>query len=87
MNEYAQQVFELRKQQAPWESEFLQSVEELFESIGGVIEADPRIQKHCILERLTIPERIISFQVPWLDRDGNSYTIVTRDGISELYAD
>ena len=30
MNEYAQQVFELRKQQAPWESEFLQSVEELF---------------------------------------------------------
>ena len=28
MNEYAKQVFELRKQQAPWESEFLQSVEE-----------------------------------------------------------
>lgn len=23
----------------------------------------------------------------WLDRDGNSYTIVTRNGISELYAD
>ena len=70
MNEYAQRVFELRKQQSPWESEFLQSVEELFESIGDVIEADPRIEKYCILERLTIPERIISFQVPWMDRDG-----------------
>ena len=70
MNEYAQRVFELRKQQAPWESEFLQSVEELFESIGDVIEADPRIEKYCILERLTIPERIISFQVPWMDKDG-----------------
>ena len=70
MIEYAKRVFELRRQQSPWESEYLQSVKELFESIGDVIEADPRIEKYCILERLTIPERIISFQVPWMDKDG-----------------
>ena len=57
MNEYAREVFELRKKQAPWETEFLQSVEELFESIGSVIESDPRIKEYRILERLTIPER------------------------------
>ena len=49
MNEYARQVFELRKQQAPWENEFLQSVEELFESIGDVIDSDPRIKQYRIL--------------------------------------
>ena len=70
MNEYAKQVLELRKKQAPWETEFLQSVEELFESIGSVIESDPRIKQYRILERLTIPERIVTFQVPWIDRNG-----------------
>ena len=70
MNEYAKQVLELRKKQAPWETEFLQSVEELFESIGDVIESDPRIKQYRILERLTIPERIVTFQVPWVDRNG-----------------
>ena len=71
MNEYAKRVFEQRKQQAPWETEFLQSVEELFSSIGDVLDSDPRIEKHRILERLTIPERIITFQVPWVDRNGD----------------
>ena len=70
MNEYARQVLELRRKQAPWETEFLQSVEELFESIGTVIESDPRIKQYRILERLTIPERIVTFQVPWVDRNG-----------------
>ena len=70
MNEYAQRVLELRKSQVPWESEFIQSVTEVFESIGNVIEADPRIEKNKVLERITIPERIITFQVPWMDDNG-----------------
>ena len=70
MNAYAQQVLELRKSQCPWESEFIQSVTEVFESIGDVLDADPRIQKNKILERITIPERIVTFQVPWLDDNG-----------------
>lgn len=70
MNEYAQRVLDLRRSQAPWELEYLQSVTEVFESIGSVIEADPRLEKDKILDRMTIPERVISFQVPWLDDNG-----------------
>ncbi len=70
MNEYAQKVLELRTKQAPWETEFLQSVTEVFDTIGSVIESDPRIEKNKILERMTVPERIISFQVPWIDDQG-----------------
>ncbi len=70
MNEYAQRVLDARTAQAPWESEFLQSVTEVFETIGGVIESDPRIEKNKILERMTVPERIITFQVPWTDDNG-----------------
>ena len=70
MNEYAQRVLDIRKAQAPWEAEFLQSVTEVFESIGSVIESDPRLEKNKILERITVPERIVSFQVPWVDDKG-----------------
>ena len=70
MNAYAQQVLDLRKAQCPWESEFIQSVTEVFESIGDVLDADPRIARNKILERITIPERIITFQVPWMDDNG-----------------
>ena len=70
MNEYAQRVLELRKAQAPWEAEYLQSVTEVFESIGSVIESDPRLEQNKILERITVPERIVTFQVPWMDDKG-----------------
>ncbi|MBR2344334.1 MAG: NADP-specific glutamate dehydrogenase [Lentisphaeria bacterium] len=71
MHEYAQRVFsELQKKNAG-ESEFLQSVEEVFDSITSVLDADPKLESFRILERMTIPERIISFQVPWIDRNGD----------------
>lgn len=71
MNEYAQRVLDIRKAQAPWESEFIQSVTEVFESIDSVLKADPRIEKSRVLERITVPERIITFQVPWQDDNGD----------------
>ena len=70
MNEYAAKVLEMRKAQAPWESEFIQSVTEVFDSIGVLLDADKRYEKNRILERITIPERIITFQVPWIDDNG-----------------
>ena len=70
MNSYAQRVLEMRKSQCPWESEFIQSVTEVFESIGDVLDSDPRIEKNKVLERLTVPERIVTFQVPWMDDNG-----------------
>ncbi len=70
MNSYATKVFDQLKAQTPWESEFLQSVEEVFNSLGDVLDADPRYEAHGILERLVTPERIISFAVPWVDARG-----------------
>ncbi len=70
MNVYAQRVLESLKAASPWEAEFLQSVTEVFESLGKLIDANPRYEKHKILERITIPERIITFQVPWIDDKG-----------------
>ena len=70
MNAYAQRVLENLKAAAPWEAEFLQSVTEVFDSLGKLIEANPRYEKNRILERITIPERIIAFQVPWIDDKG-----------------
>ena len=50
MNEYAAKVLEMRKAQAPWESEFIQSVTEVFDSIGGLLESDARYEKNKIKE-------------------------------------
>ena len=70
MNAYAQRVLESLRAAAPWESEFLQSVTEVFDSLGKLIDANPRYEKHKILERITVPERTIIFQVPWIDDKG-----------------
>ena len=70
MNAYAQRVLENLKNAAPWETEFLQSVTEVFESLGKILDVNPRYEKNKILERITVPERIITFQVPWIDDKG-----------------
>jgi len=54
----------------PWESEFLQAVREVLESIGLLVEREPRYQKHRVLERLVEPERTIIFRIPWIDDQG-----------------
>ena len=38
MNSYAQRVLENIKQTAPWEKEFIQSVTEVFESLGKLLD-------------------------------------------------
>ncbi len=56
----------------PSEPEFHQAVTEVFETIRPVIEADEAFYKReAILERLTEPERMIKFRVPWIDDNGN----------------
>lgn len=52
------------------ESEFLQAVEEVVETIIPFIEENPKYKKHRILERMVEPERVIMFRVPWLDDQG-----------------
>ncbi|MGT2951353.1 glutamate dehydrogenase [Streptococcus cuniculi] len=68
--DYIQQSFEAVKARNPHETEFLQAVEELFNTLEPVIEAHPEYITENILARIVEPERIISFRVPWTDKDG-----------------
>lgn len=54
----------------PGEKEFLQAVHEVCESVWEVVERNPRYQSAKILERVTEPERVIMFRVPWMDDQG-----------------
>lgn len=55
----------------PYEKEFHQAVREVIESILPVMEANPQYRQAGILERITEPERVIMFRVPWVDDQGN----------------
>ncbi len=54
----------------PSETEFHQAVEEVVESIWPVLDKRPEYRKAKILERVTEPERVIMFRVPWVDDSG-----------------
>lgn len=54
----------------PGEPEFHQAVEEVAESIVPFIEENPKYKHEKILERISEPERIVMFRVPWLDDKG-----------------
>jgi len=54
----------------PHEREFHQAVEEVMESVQPVLERNPEYRKAAVLERITEPERVIIFRVPWVDDQG-----------------
>jgi glutamate dehydrogenase (NADP+) len=54
----------------PAEPEFHQAVKEVVESLVPCIEKHPEYVEHKILERMTEPDRIFIFRVPWLDDAG-----------------
>jgi glutamate dehydrogenase (NADP+) len=54
----------------PGESEFHQAAKEVVESIMPFIEENPKYKHAKILERITEPERVVMFRVPWLDDKG-----------------
>ncbi len=67
---YIQSVLDLVKSRNPGETEFLQAVHEVLESLSPALERNPKYQEHRILERITEPERVILFRVPWIDDKG-----------------
>ncbi len=68
---YVDEVYELVVSKNPAQPEFHQAVKEVLESLRVVIEADEEAyRKEALLERLTVPERIIQFRVPWVDDKG-----------------
>lgn len=68
--EYVQGVYEELKKRNSHETEFLQAVEEIVESLEVVFEKHPKYAELGILERIIEPERLIAFRVPWVDDEG-----------------
>lgn len=55
----------------PEQKEFHQAVQEVIESVKPVLDRNPEYRPSGILERITEPERVIMFRVPWMDDMGN----------------
>jgi len=58
------------KAKNPGEKEFHQAVQEVAESLIPFIEENPKYKHAKVLERISEPERVILFRVPWLDDKG-----------------
>ena len=68
---YVDSILERVKKQNPNEPEFNQAVKEVLESLRPVIEKNEEtFKRDALLERLTTPERVIMFRVPWVDDNG-----------------
>lgn len=68
---YVSEVMERVVAKNPGEAEFHQAVKEVLDSLALVIDAhEEEFRKSGLLERLTEPERIVSFRVPWVDDKG-----------------
>lgn len=68
--EYLQEVLERLKEKNSSESEFLQAAYEVLTTLKPVIEKHPEYKQTALLERLTEPERLLSFRVSWTDDKG-----------------
>lgn len=69
-NKYLNTVFNLIENRNSNEPEFLQAVYEVLTTLKPVIDKHPDFEKKALLERLTEPERLITFRVPWVDDNG-----------------
>ena len=68
---YVESILERVQTQNPHEPEFNQAVKEVLESLRPVIEAnEEKVKRDARLERLTTPERVVRFRVPWVDDNG-----------------
>ena len=68
---YVDETLARVKAQNPNEPEFNQAVYEVLESLRPVIEKnEEKYRRDALLERLTTPERVILFRIPWVDDKG-----------------
>ena len=54
----------------PSEPQFHQAVHEVVESVMPIVESNAAYRQAKILERVTEPERVLMFRVPWVDDKG-----------------
>jgi len=62
------------KRRFPNEPEYIQAVEEVLSTIEDVYNQHPEFDKVNLIERLCIPDRILSFRVTWMDDKGKYQT-------------
>ena len=65
-------LYQTVKQRNANDAEFLQAVEEVFESLNVIAEVHPEKLSDDVLSRLVEPERQIIFRVPWVDDHGKT---------------
>lgn len=76
MSDYINDVLNNVKEKNLNEPEYLQAVDEVLTTIRPIVELHPEYKKLAVLERMTEPERIITFRVPWVNDNGE--VIVNR---------
>lgn len=64
---YVDQIFKQVMQRNPNETEFLQAVQEVLESLEAVLEKHPEFVEQGVIDRIVEPERAVMFRVPWVD--------------------
>ncbi len=67
---YLKNVYQQVEKRNVGETEFLQAVAEVLDSLDAVVEADPSIIDTGVIDRIVEPERFIQFRVPWVDDSG-----------------
>lgn len=70
MDKYIESVYNKVVEKDPDQKVFHQAALEVLESLEPAIKKYSKFQEFSILERITEPERIIQFRVPWKDREG-----------------
>ena len=70
-DEYVKRVYAKVEERDPDQTEFLQAVQEVFESIEPVFAKHPEYEAAGVLQRFVEPERLVKFRVAWVDDNGD----------------
>ncbi|MGY5858995.1 MAG: NADP-specific glutamate dehydrogenase [Candidatus Thorarchaeota archaeon] len=70
MDKYIESVYNKVIEKDPGQKVFHQAALEVLESLEPAIKKYPIFEEFSVLERLTEPERIIQFRIPWKNKDG-----------------
>ena len=71
---YVDEIIDKVIAQNPGQPEFHQTVKEVLDSLRPIVDAnEEKYRREALLERMTMPERVIMFRVPWVDDKGQAH--------------
>ena len=71
-HEYIRSIKQNIEQRNPNQKEFIQAVSEILENVAEELVENDDFQRYRIFERLTEPDRVVSFKVEWLNDSGEA---------------